>query len=181
IMKINDSLRFAHPVFSKATKDFGDYTLDFTVQISESLATGALSLACSLSTDHPQFRQAIAVGHVRSYLNIVCRDTYFNEFRDLNLGETVVEVSPGLLRGRTSLRVICIAAKSLDVTGWNGLDREFPRSSCHIGPPSVVALSEGRLLDVGLDKIRPLSSIFRLEKYDNLEEDTIAVRIDSQT
>lgn len=179
-MKINDQLRFVHPVLSPVTGDFGEFNLDLEVQISEVPSTGELSLSCIITTQHEDFNRALSDGVIACYGNLVCRNTYYNEFHSLNEKITNINIQPGLLRGRTSLRTICTAKNQIDVSSWKNIHHEFDKNSCLISEYSLIGLSDEYVFEVGLDKLQPFESIFRLIKDDALNEDTIAVDVDKQ-
>lgn len=179
-MKINDQLRFAHPVLSPLTGDFADFVLDLNVQISEVPSTSELSLSCTINSEHPNFNKALNDGAITCYGNIVCQETYYNEFHILNVGTTNINIHPGLLRGRTRLRAICVTTEKLDVSMWENIHNEFNDIACLIPPSSLIGMSEEFIFHVGLDKLRPFESIFRLIKNDSLDEDKIAVAVDQQ-
>lgn len=179
-MKINDQLRFSHPVLSADTSDLGEFTLGINITVSEIPETSALSLICKLETGHPDFRRALDEGYISCFANIICLDTFYNQFHPLTPTETTVTVPPGLLRGRAQVRAIAVATKDLDISSWQYVHEEFNNISCLITKNSVVGLSEEFPIDVGLDKLRSLESIFRLVRQDSIAEGQIAVDIDTQ-
>ena len=179
-MKINDQLRFVHPVLSPVTGDFSDFVLDLEVQISEVPLTGELSLSCSIMTQHQDFNNALNKGDIICFGNLICRNTYYNEFHSLNPKTTNINIQPGLLRGRTTFRTICTARNQLDVSGWENIHNEFDKRSCVNSKSSLIGMSDEFVFEVGRDKLQPFESIFRLIKDDALNEDTIAVDVDKQ-
>lgn len=179
-MKINDSERFAHPILSPTTEDFGDSALILSVEILERPATSELTLRCTLATDHSDFAEALENDAIACSANIVCLDTFYNAFHPIDLGLTEITVKPGMLRGRTSIKAICTTTQGLDVAAWAGLHNEFDKVACKIPEKTVLGLSEEFVIDVGLDKLRPFESIFRLVKQDTLEPDRISIDVDSQ-
>lgn len=179
-MKINDQLRFPHPVLGPFTEDFGEFSISMDILVEEVPATSALTLRCTFRCEHPQLNTSRENGLVDCFANVVCLATYFNEFFPLSNSETRIDIEPGLLRGLTRIRPICVAAEDIHVDGWEDVHPEFNSESCRIPKAGIVAVGEEFLLDVGLDKLRPMESIFRLAKKDTLEEGEIAVDIETQ-
>src|SRR5690606_13093037 len=107
-MKINDRLRFPHPVLSPFTEDFGEAGLSLEIMVEEVPATSALTLRCVLNCEHPQLNRSRESGLVECYANVVCLETYFNELYPLSGTEARIEIEPGLLRGLTRVRPVCI-------------------------------------------------------------------------
>ena len=179
-MKINNQLRFPHPVLSPFTEDFGESSIALEIVVEEVPSTSALTLRCTLQCEHSQLNTLRERDLVHCYANVVCLETYFNEFFPLSKSETSIEIEPGLLRGLTRVRPICIAAADVDVGEWDDVHAEFSKESCRIPKSGIIAIGEEFRLDVGLDKLRPMESIFRLAKKDTLEEGEVAVDIETQ-
>jgi hypothetical protein len=179
-MKLNDEERFPYPVLAPFTDDFLESTITFEVDVEEVPATSALSLLCTLKLDHNDLIATIQEGMVACYVNVVCRSTYFNEFYDISLDRTRIEVPPGLLRGPAQVRAVLLAKADLDLRRWRSIHPEFPETSRFVKKASVIAVSDEFRLDIGLDKLRPMESIFRLARSESLEEGEIAVDVDGQ-
>src|SRR5690606_2984611 len=108
-MKINDQQRYPHPVLTTFTDDFLNSTITFAVEVEEVPATTTLYLTCTLEADNSDLIASIRDGYVGSYVNIVCLPTYFNEFYEISLGTSTVDVAPGLLRGQTQVSALLVA------------------------------------------------------------------------
>ena len=179
-MKVNERLRFPHPVLNPFSDDFGVFGMSLDITVEEIPSTSALSLNCILQCDHKQLNEFRASGDVKCYANVICLGTYFNEFHELTGDRTSLEIAPGLLRGTTIVRPICVAATRVDVGTWEGVHFEFSKASCAVPKHGVIAIGDEFRLDVGLDKLRPMESIFRLARKETLEEGEIAIDLETQ-
>src|SRR5687768_12045480 len=107
-MKLNDALRFPHPVLSPGTGDYLSGTIDTKLSVREDAEAGRLQVSGNFDVTHRGIRSLIESGDVQSRFLVSCLDTYYVSQHPIGLGEFTLDVPSGKLRGAVSFRVVLV-------------------------------------------------------------------------
>lgn len=162
-MRIKDSARFPHPVLSSQTGDYGAHSLTVELDVEENPAAGQLFLNGLIRIDDVEVLDLVRRGGASAGVMVTCRDTYYDHLHLTGLEPFRIDLSGGKLRGRTNIRaVIVVVADGIGLSS-SFIDSEFPEESRIVNVGDIIATSEEFAYEVGLEKLAPLESIFRLK------------------
>lgn len=180
-MKLNDSLRFPHPVLGiEAGGDYLEGHITTSIEVKESPSAGAVEIAGTIDITHPGMRVLIERGDIRCVLVVCCLDTYLITHHPIGLGDFRVNIDDGRLRGTVLVRpVLEIAADQITLPDEQ-LHPEFNRANLTIRRGDVAGIGEEFRFEAGLDKLVPLESVFRLIKRPDLDEPRFELITDKQ-
>lgn len=176
-MRISAATRFPHPVLSGLSADFSDGEFAVEMTVSEVPTTGALGIDYSISLTEPHVRALVEKGQAAVGLFVRCGDTYHSELRRLSWPSGKTEFPAGTLINRVTIRPFAWLEDQLP--GWNPgtIHPEFG-PSVSLAEADIVAIGEEVTISVGLAKLKPLETIFSLDKGPELPEGSIAVSPD---
>lgn len=170
-MKLNDALRFPHPVLG--AEPGGDYLegqILTSVTVKENPEAGEVEIIGNLDVTHPGMRALIESGSVRSVLTVSCLDTYFVAHYPISLGDFRVDIDNGRLRGTVVARTVLEVAASEISLPAHALHSEFNRDHLVVGRGDLAGIGDEYRFEAGLDKLVPLESVFRLIKNPAIDE-----------
>lgn len=181
-MKINDSLRFPHPVLGiEAGGDYLEGQITTTIEIKEGLGSGAVEITGVMGVTHPEIISLVEGGKIRCVLVVCCLDTYLIAHHPIDLGDFKVNIDEGKLRGTVLIRsVLEIAADQINLPS-GVIHPEFSRDNLMVRRGDVAGIGEEFRFEAGLDKLVPLESVFRLIKSPDLDEPRFELITDRQS
>jgi len=174
-VKLSYSQRFPHPVLTPYTGDFVGQEISFTCDdIEEVVSTNELAISYSISISDPSLRNLISQGTVGIYISIVCLETFYNQFHEVETSGRVI-VQGGLLHGRTRIRPILAVKSPIPSFSSENLHEEFQPYDFSFVPGDVIGFGEEILVSIGHEKLAPMESIFRLSKSEDLPEGGLGI------
>ncbi len=173
-MRLSEQTRFPHPVLGLKTGDFiaGRFDVEFT--LVENTRSGAFSLQHTISLTEPEIRQLVETDKAAAGCFVRCADTFFAELRPMSWPEGRSDFTAGKLLNRVSLRPIVWLAK--DLPDWNPgtINPEFvPPVTLDRG--DIIAVGAEHIISVGKAKLKPIESIFELDRSPDVSEGTLQV------
>lgn len=176
-MRFSDDTRFPHPVLGHLTGDFlsGEFSVSF--QVDEDPATGALTLKHKISLTEPAIRELVINNRAAVGCFIRCNDTYYTDLRRLAWQAGRSDFPAGTLLNRVLLRPVVWLTDRLDDWNPGTIHSEFqPPISLNKG--DIVAVGDESIISVGLAKLTPIESIFKLDRSPEVPEGEIRVELD---
>ncbi len=180
-MRIKDSASFPHPVLSKQTLDYGGLSLTVELDIEESPDVGNLFLNGTLGIDDTEILELVRRGDANAGIMVTCRDTYYDHFHVTGTEQFRLDLSGGKLRGRTNIRAVVVAATDRIGLASSFIDPEFPMDSRFADAGDIIASSEEFAYEVGLEKLAPLESIFRLKLLPDVPEGEFQINLEGES
>lgn len=180
-MRIKDSASFPHPVLSKQTLDYGALSLTVELDIEECPDVGNLFLNGTLGIDDTEILELVRRGDANAGIMVTCRDTYYDHFHVTGMEQFRLDLSGGKLRGRTNIRAVVVAATNRIGLASSFIDPEFPMDSRFADSGDIIASSEEFAYEVGLEKLAPLESIFRLKLIPDVPEGEFQINLEGES
>ncbi|CAM9256616.1 hypothetical protein [Acinetobacter pseudolwoffii] len=165
-MKINDNMRFPHPILSDITNDYtkGSFESDFTITETENRS---LKLTSKINIESPRLSELIQDGKVAVGYYLICRETFYDELHVSILGESEIIIPQGMLFGSVIIRPIAWTTSSEVDLSTLTLNPEFSVLPI-LAKGEIVALGPEYRFSMDPKKYKPLGSIFELTRNDNL-------------
>lgn len=161
-MKLNEAMRFPHPVLSLESGDYRDGAFTCEVAASESAYVEEVQLTCTVSVSEPHVAALVEVGSAVCGVYVTCLDTYYQQFYPVDANKTVVSTQRGELRG--SVRIWPVVAARTDChVPCEAVDSEFNDVALHLCAGDLIAIGEEQNFEAGLEKLQPLESVFVLQ------------------
>ena len=178
-MKISRETRYPHPVLSEDTADYtrGDFTVQ--LQVSESKRSPSVTFDYLVELTEPKMAKLVEAGKAKAGVFIVSRRTYYNELHPLKLGRGRLEFGKGELRDTVHFRPIIYAHSEIEGFNSDNLHPEFGDQGWEFEPADVLALGAEIVIDVGLDKLAPIETIFELVRQPDVPPGQTIVQLDS--
>lgn len=173
-MKLTEAYRFPHPVLSETSGDYVDDAIDLDLKVDEQPQNGELTLFYDFKVNSPTVSQELENETAVAFLSVVCLDTAYNEFHEISRGTGKVKIEAGLVYSRVSVRAI-VARLEEGTLDASGLQADYETSKFAVDAGGVLAWTIPLRFSVGMDKLVPMDSIFKLSRDDSLNEDTIGV------
>jgi hypothetical protein len=161
-MRINEHMRFPYPVLSKNTKDYLEGNFNVKIEVSESRSTGKISIKYDVELSEPSISKLVDNNEAALKLFVVGRHTFYNELHDIKNEKGDIEFNKGELLGPVILRPLVCAISDIYIENLSNLNEEFREISWSFSPSDIIAIGEEIKLDVGLDKLAPMETIFNL-------------------
>lgn len=180
-MKLDDSLRFPHPVL--AAQPGGDYLqggIESVMRVGENADSGFITISGSLAVSHTGVRNLVQAGSIHCLIAISCLETYIVEHHQVDLGEFRIDISGGRLRGTVSIRPILeVAVDGLHLP-HDDLNPEFNSAALNVSAGDIAGFGDEFRFEAGFDKLVPLESVFQLIKGQDMEEPRFELATDGQ-
>lgn len=180
-MRIKDSASFPHPVLSSQTGDYGDNSITVELDVEESPDSGQLFLNGKMAVDDAEVLGLVQRGDAMAGVMVTCRDTYCDQIHSTGLDQFRIDLSGGKLRGRTNIRAVIVAVADNVRLASSFIDSEFPDDSRIVNFGEIIATSEEFAYEVGLEKLAPLESIFRLKLLPDMPEGEFQVSLEGES
>jgi hypothetical protein len=161
-MRISERTRFPHPILGVHTGDYviGDFSI--SLKVGESRTTGNVTVEYQVELTEPHVHELVDNSSATIGVYIVCLRTYYNQLHHLERQGGSIEFEKGELHDTVVFRpVICAAEQIADFSSEN-LHEEFGDSAWSFQPADVLAIGDEVIIEVGLDKLAPMETIFTL-------------------
>jgi hypothetical protein len=172
-MKIDDYMRYPHPVLSALSGDYS--TGEFVCAFEQSMTpAGELRLAADLRIENKELtklieEQAAAVGYF-----IVGRRTYFNHLQVVPLGKSERFFDASKLFGAVTIRPVVYTLRKVEQYSSPLIDSEFGTAST-IAKGAIIALGPEFRFSMDRKKYKPFDSIFELGRSEEVPLNTFRV------
>lgn len=163
-MRVNHDTRFPYPVLSPDTTDYPEGAFDVDLQVTEERDSGEVTIKYSAKLEEATIANEVDQDRAEVVLFITCQRTYYNAKHVLNLGSGELKLEPGLLREAVLLRPYIAVTKPIPGFSSDEIHPEFGSRTWEFEPGDVLAYGQESLIEVGLDKLTPLETVFQLEK-----------------
>ena len=173
-MRLSEETRFPHPVLGLDTGDFTDGRFDADFRLEEDTQSGALTLEHRIALTEPAIRDLVETERAAAGCFVRCADTFFAELRSMSWPEGRSDFTAGKLLNRVSLRPIVWLLE--DLPEWNPgtINPEFaPPVTLDRG--DIIAVGSEHIISVGQAKLKPIESIFQLDRSPDVPEGTLQV------
>lgn len=177
-VKFSDEMRFAHPILSHVTADFGDKEFNVSIVAEERPSNGYVRLECESSVTDPDIESCIKSGKAAVGLFVTSPETYYNQLQQLPLGKGTLEFPNGLLHGRVTLRPVIWLTETIRNWKPKNLHPEFGSDPLEIAKSKLLGVGREQILSVGHDKLAPMESIFHLAKKLDLQDGEVVLDLD---
>lgn len=180
-MRIKDSASFPHPVLSSQTKDYGGLSLTVEIEVEENPISGKFFLNGKMQVADAEVLELVRRGDARAGVMVTCRDTYYDDLHVTGLDQFRLDLSGGRLRGRTNIRAVIVAVSDGIRLASEYIDSEYPDESRMVSVGDIIAASEEFAYEVGLEKLAPLESIFRLKLLHEIPEGEFQISLEGES
>ncbi len=177
-MRVSHRTRFPHPVLSEETNDYTDGKFSVDLQVSESRTTGKVTVEYKTELSEAAVEGLLESGQAMLGLFIVCRRTYYNKLHGIENGIERIEFCKGELRDDVVFRPVVCAAQEIAKFSTPNLHDEFGGIDWSFRPADVLALGVEVVIDVGLDKLAPMETIFELIENNDVPDGETKILLD---
>ena len=174
-MKLNRQAQFPHPVLDPHNEAYSDAIFKVDLAYAESLKNNALTVECKTQLKQPDIDNLIKLGKAKIGIAVVCPATYYNRIIEIDTTDTELQFLPGELNGLVTLQPIIYACQDIDSYSSNQLHTDYNNMDFDVEAGSLLAWDEINQVNIGLEKLRPLDSIFNITVDEGLEEGQIGV------
>ena len=173
-MRLSQETRFPHPVLGLETGDFTSGGFDAEFTLVEDTETGALTLEHLMTLTESEIQQLVATERAAAGCFVRCADTYFAELRPMSWPQGRTDFSAGKLLNRVSLRPLIWLLEDLPDWDPGTINPEFsPPVTLDRG--DIIAVGAEHIFSVGHAKLKPIESIFELDRSPDVPEGTLHV------
>lgn len=172
-MKIEDTMRYPHPVLSELTKDYstGDFHCELTQQMTPS---GELKLTSTFKLSSNDLKSLIDNQQASAGYFLVCRRTFYNKLESVPIGTTDRHFAATDLFGTVTVRPIIWTLKDVSNYSSKYMHQEFGQT-IHMRKGAITAIGPEFRFSMDKKKFKPFESLFVLEMNPSVEAGTIAV------
>lgn len=177
-MRISSATRYPHPVLSADTSDYVEGDFSFHMTVSESTVTSEVTVEYSAVLTEPALKKLIASEQAKVGLFIKSGRTYYNVLHPIRLGQGSIEFRKGELRDRVVFRPIIYAQGAIRGFTSDNLHPEFGGREWDFAAADLLAVGPELVINVGLDKLAPMETIFTLIRNDEVPLGQTLVQLD---
>lgn len=172
-MKIEDTMRYPHPVLSELTKDYtsGDFSCELTQHLTPS---GELKLTSTFKLASNELKSLIDDQRASAGYFIVCRRTFYNKLEAVPIGTTDRHFPAADLFGTVTVRPIVWTLKDVPDYSSRSMHQEFGQT-IHIRKGAIIAIGPEFRFSMDKRKFKPFESIFELAEDEKVEAGTFIV------
>ncbi len=164
-----DSLRaFPYPVLRPDVDDYIDGDMQVTVEFSPSDDGREVRASVSFHISVDELKDEVAAGRAQYVVVFACRDTYFRHVASVKKTEFEVTFPAGSLRGEVQVYPYISAVKAINKYKSSWINPEFGDGPFKYPVGAVLAVDRPQVVYIDRDVFKPLSSIFVLEKDDDI-------------
>lgn len=179
-MKVNENTRFPHPVLTPWSDDFLEGHFSLSLGVEEAPARSMVTLKHSMELDQPEVLELISAGTAAVGVYVSCRDTYYSRLVPLGKDDGSIAFQPGELAGRVIVRPMIWARERISAFPLSVCHPEFGDSPADFDRGTVLALDHEIIINVGLDKLAQIETIFTIALSETLDPGMMAVELESE-
>lgn len=175
-MKINERMRYPHPVLSEFSSDYstGEMSAEFLQQQTEG---NQLKIISEIIIGNDDLSSLISAQKAASGYFLVSRRTYFNHLQEAPPGKSEKFFDLSQLHGLVTIRPVVWTLNDLDGFSSPLIDAEFG-GEISIGKGSIIAMGPEFRFSIDPRKFKPFETIFKLAVDDTVEPGMIEVDTD---
>jgi len=159
-MKMNDRMRYPHPVLSEYSSDY--VSGEFRCQFEQSLTTEKeLKITAELAVDAGILTDLIADQRAALGYFLVCPRTYYDVLQPVAAGRSEKFFDASRLFGRVLIRPVIWTLTDIDKFKSPLFDNEFGKSVA-VAKGSIIAIGPEFQFSMDQKKYKPFDSIFEL-------------------
>jgi hypothetical protein len=178
-MKINERIRFSHPVLSADTKDFTESIFKVSFEVDEDVVANQLKLKCKTMLDQDEIKELVKEGSAKIGVDIRCADTFYSKIQPIaEYDNTIIQFKPGELSGRVSLRPLIFSCSKLINFSSKSFHKEYKSTKFNLENGSILAWDDESVIQVGRKKLAPMDTIFNIAINDNLKNGEMGVTLE---
>lgn len=172
-MKLNESMRYPHPVLSDFSSDYvtGEFRCSFVQQMT---AEGELKLTAELALASADLEKLIQNQQATTGYFVVCRRTYFNFLQPAPLGRSERHFDGAKLFGTVTIRPAVWSLVPVQNFSSALIHKEFG-AAVDLPKGSVIALGPEFRFSIDKKKFKPFESIFELAVGEGIEPGMVQV------
>jgi hypothetical protein len=172
-MKIEDTMRYPHPVLSELTNDYttGEFSCELTQQLTTS---GELKLTSTFKLTSDELKSLIESQRASAGYFLVCRRTFYNKLEAVPINKTDRHFPASDLFGTVIIRPIVWTLKDVQNYSSKSMHREFGET-IHICKGAIIAIGPEFRFSMDKRKFKPFESIFELAEDPNVDAGTFVV------
>lgn len=175
-MKINERMRYPHPVLSEFSSDYstGEMSADFLQQQTDG---NQLKIISEITIGNNDLSSLIASQKAASGYFLVSRRTYFNHLQEASPGKSEKFFDLSQLYGLVTIRPVVWTLDDLEGFSSALIDTEFGED-ISIGKGSIIAMGPEFRFSIDPKKFKPFETIFKLAVDDSVDPGMIEVDTD---
>jgi hypothetical protein len=172
-MKLNERMRYPHPVLSEYS---ADYVLsEFLCSFEQNLTPkNEVKIAAELQLRNAALQDLIETRKAAAGYFVVCRRTYYNYLQEVPIGKSEKFFDASRLYGTILIRPVIWTLAVIKDFHSPIFDREFGEK-ISIARGSVIALGPEFRFSMDRKKYKPFDSIFELGQDSTVTANTVAV------
>lgn len=176
-MRFSENTRFPYPVLGLNTGDYDHGSFDADFISSEDFNSGALTLEYKITLNVNEIKNLLQLNKATVGYFVRCTDTYYTDLKTMSWPEGRTDFTAGLLINRVTLRPLIWLLE--DVSNWDSgtINKEFLRP-IKLNKCNIIAVGNETIITVGQAKLKPIESIFELEKSTAVPEGTFQVDLE---
>jgi hypothetical protein len=164
-----DTLRaFPYPVLRPDVDDYVEGDIQVVAEFSPSDDGLEVKAQVSFLISVEELKAEIAAGRARYAVVFACRDTYFRHVHTSPSDSFEIMFPSGLLRGEVQVYPYVTAIKPIPTYKCEWINSEFGPGPFSYEVGAVLAVDQPQVIFIDRDVFRSLSSVFVLEKDDNV-------------
>lgn len=174
-MKIDERTRFPYPVLCDWSSDYPNAKFGVELTVEEIPSCAEVSLRYRIALDEPQIERLIKSGEAAVGAYVICGDTYFSQLITFGLDSDVISFRAGELVGRVVIKPIIWVRRSIPNFRLDRCHEEFGGKDFHFSTGSILAQDSDIIVNVGLDKLAQIETIFSIVKDGNIADGTFEI------
>ncbi|APO66155.1 hypothetical protein IE4872_CH00490 [Rhizobium gallicum] len=175
-MKLDQFMRFPHPVLSEYSSDYvtGEFKCSFQQNIT---AGGELRLESDFQITNPDLADLVKNQKAATGYFLICRRTYFNTLQEAPTGKAEKFFDMSQLFGTVNIRPVVWTLEKIEGYSSPLFDDEYG-DAVTIMKGAVIAIGPDFQFSIDQKKYKPFETIFRLEEEASVAPGTISVDAD---
>ena len=175
-MKLNDKMRFPHPVLSEHSTDYvaTEFLAEFSYRITND---NKLEITSTLSLDDKELNALIKKQRADVGYFVVCRPTFYNNLQRAALGISQKYFDLSVLNSEVTVRPVIWALNEITNFQSHSIDKEFGEDVDY-PKGAIIAIGPEFRFSIDPKKFKPFESIFKLAINDNIEQGLIEIDAD---
>lgn len=161
-MKLNEAMRFPHPILSPDSEDYTEGVFICDVSVAENAHVEQVQLTCAVDISEPTVAELVRTGVASCGIYVTCLDTYYQQLHLIDVGSTTVTAERGELRGTVRIWPV-VAARQDCLLPRDVIDPEFGDAALRLRAGDLIAVGLEQRFEAGLEKLQPLESVFVLQ------------------
>ena len=175
-MKLNERMRFPHPVLSKLSSDYreGEISAGFSHQQADG---NQLKIRSTIEIDNTEISMLVSDQRAALGYFLVCRRTFFNYLQAAPMGISEKYFDLSLLHGLVTIRPVVWASKEITDFTSPMVDKEYG-TNIRFEKGSIISMGPEFRFSVDPRKFKPFETIFSLAIDDSVPPGMIEVDVD---